>query len=51
VKFLVDVVVGRAVETWLKDNGYDTRSVRDIDPRAKDSDILRIAVRESRMVI
>ena len=51
MKFLVDVGVGRAVETWLKDNGYDTRSVRDIDPRAKDCDILRIAVRESRMVI
>ena len=51
VKFLVDVGVGRAVETWLKDNGHDTQSVRDIDPHARDIDILRIAVNESRMVI
>ena len=51
LKFLVDVGVGRVVENVLRSLGYDTKAVRDIDPRAKDSDILAIAVREERMVI
>lgn len=51
MKFLVDVGVGKKVEEWLQNNGHDTRSVRDIDPRTKDSEILRIAVAEGRMVI
>ena len=41
MKFLVDVGVGKKVENWLKGNGFDVLSVRDIDSRAKDSQILR----------
>ena len=36
MKFLVDVGVGKKVENWLKGNGFDVLSVRDIDSRAKD---------------
>jgi predicted nuclease of predicted toxin-antitoxin system len=51
LKFLVDVGVGKKIEQYLKDEGYDTKAVRDIDPRMKDEDIIRIAASEDRMVI
>lgn len=51
MKFLVDVGVSKKVERWLAVNGYDVRCVRDINPKAKDSEILHIAVAEARMVI
>ena len=51
MKFLVDAGVGKKVEAWLKQNGYDILPVRDIDSRAKDSQILQWAVDQHRMVI
>ena len=51
LKFLVDVGVGKKVEEWLKENGYDVKTVRSIDPKVKDTEILKIAISESRMVI
>jgi len=51
MKFLVGVGVGKKVENWLKENGFDVLSVRDIDSRAKDSQILRWAVDQQRMII
>lgn len=51
IKFLVDTGVGKKTEDWLRNNGYDSTSVRDINPGAKDSEILKIAVSENRMVI
>ncbi len=51
LKFLVDVGIGKKVETWLIDNGYDVLSVRDIDPRLLDQAILQIAVSENRIVV
>lgn len=51
MKFLVDVGVSKKVEKWLKEKGYDVKAVRDINPKAKDSEILHIAVREGRIVI
>jgi len=51
MKFLVDMGVGKKVESWLKRNGFDVLSVRDIDSRAKDSQILRWAVDQQRMII
>ncbi|MBF0100832.1 MAG: DUF5615 family PIN-like protein [Desulfobacterales bacterium] len=51
LKFLVDVGVGKKVEEYLKIQGYETKSVRDIDARMSDEDIIRIAVSENRMVI
>ena len=51
LKFLVDVGVGKKVEQWFTRSGYDAKSVREIDPRMEDRDILRMAVSESRMVV
>jgi predicted nuclease of predicted toxin-antitoxin system len=51
MKFLVDVGVGKKVETWLKENGFDVLSVRDIDGRAKDSQILHWSEEQRRMII
>ncbi|MBS3908037.1 MAG: DUF5615 family PIN-like protein [Actinobacteria bacterium] len=51
LKFLVDVGVGKRLEEWLKDQGYDLKSIRDIDPRMLDKEILKVAVFENRMVI
>ena len=51
MKFLVDIGVGKKVEKWLQEKGYDVKSVRDINPGAKDSEVLHLAVAENRMVI
>ena len=31
MKFLIDVGVGRKVEEWFNNSGYDVKSVRNID--------------------
>ncbi len=51
MKILVDVGVGKAVEEWLRKQGYDVLAVRDLDPRLPDSAILHRAVIEQRLVI
>ena len=51
IKFLVDVGVGNKVEVWLDSQGFDTKVVRDLDPRMTDNEILQIAVDENRIVI
>jgi predicted nuclease of predicted toxin-antitoxin system len=51
LKFLVDIGVGKKVEKWLEENGYDVKAVRNINPKAKDSEILNLAIAEGRMVI
>jgi len=51
LKFLVDIGVSKQVEIWLKEQGYDTKAMRDIDPKAEDGVILKTAVSESRMVV
>jgi len=51
LKFLVDVGVGRTVEEYLKQKGYETKTVRDIDPRMDDEKIIRMAVSENRMIV
>ena len=51
MKFLVDVGVGKGVEDFLKKSGFDIKTVRDIDPKAKDSEILQTAVNERRMIV
>ncbi len=48
---MVDVGVGRSVEKWLSQEGYDVKTSRGIDPRLSDDKILNIAVSEKRMVI
>lgn len=51
MKFLVDVGVGKSIEGWLESNKYDTKSVRDINSKASDKEILNLAKSEKRMVI
>src|SRR3990172_11614308 len=51
LRFLVDVGVSKKAEQWLQKQGYDTKNVRDINPRMPDKEILKIAVSEKRMVI
>lgn len=51
MKFLVDVGVGKKIENFLKINGYDVLSVREIDARAKDLQILKWAFDDQRMII
>jgi predicted nuclease of predicted toxin-antitoxin system len=51
LRFMVDVGVGRKVERWLREAGCDVAAVREIDPRAGDSDILKLSVEDSRIVL
>jgi predicted nuclease of predicted toxin-antitoxin system len=51
LKFLIDVGVGKQVESCLSKMGFDMKAVRDIDPRLPDEEILKIASHEKRMVI
>jgi len=51
LKFLVDVGVSKKAEQMLEKQGYDTKNVRDINPRMLDKEILKLAVSEKRMVI
>ena len=51
MKFPVDAGVGNKVEIWLQEDGFDVLSVRDIDSRARDSQILQWAIDQQRMII
>lgn len=51
LKFLIDVGVGKGIEKYLREEGYDTKAVRDIDPRMEDQEIIRVAASENRMVV
>ncbi|MBU4344197.1 MAG: hypothetical protein KKC73_02105 [Proteobacteria bacterium] len=37
LRFLVDVGVGKGIERYLQEEGYDAKAVRDIDPRMEDA--------------
>src|SRR6266511_1903841 len=51
LKLLVDVSAGEAIANWLAAAGHDTVSVRNLDPRMPDIDILARAVSEQRIVV
>ena len=51
LKLLVDVGVGTAVEDWLRENDFDTKSVRQIEPSMGDLEIVRLAHAEDRLVL
>ena len=40
LRFLVDVVVGKGIERYLREVCYDTKAVRDVNPRMEDEDNL-----------
>jgi len=51
LKFLIDAGVGKKIENYLHEEGYDIKAVRDIDPCMEDENIIRTAFLENRMVI
>ncbi|MBI4615972.1 MAG: DUF5615 family PIN-like protein [Planctomycetes bacterium] len=51
MKVLVDVGVGKAVETWLAAQGHDVLPLRNVDPRLPDAEVLSRALREGRLVM
>lgn len=51
LRFIIDVGVGKGIEKYLQEQGYDTKAVRDIDPSMQDKEIIRIAASENRMVV
>lgn len=51
MKFLVDVGVGKKVETILKEAGFDVLPMREVNTRAQDIEILRMAVEEKRLIV
>jgi len=51
LKFLVDVGVGKKVEEYLLEKGYDTKAVRSLDQSMPDQEIIRLAALEKRIVI
>ena len=51
LKFMVDVGVGKKVERWLREVGCDVAAVREINPRAGDREILKLAVEDFRIVL
>ena len=51
LKFLVDVGVGKKIELFLKEKGYNTKTVRTIDPQMSDEEIIRLLLNENRMII
>ncbi len=51
MKFLVDVGVSNKVEKYLKDAGFDTKCIRELNPFLKDIEIIEIAAKDKRVVI
>ncbi len=51
LRFIVDVGVSKKVEQYLRDTGCDVTAVREVNPRASDSEMLKLAVEDSRIVM
>lgn len=51
MKLIVDVGVGFAAENTLRGSGHDVLSVRDVDARMPDAEILELAVAQERLLI
>ncbi|MBF0351645.1 MAG: DUF5615 family PIN-like protein [SAR324 cluster bacterium] len=51
IKFLMDIGVGKKVEAYLKEKGFDVKNIRDLDPKMPDEKIIQIAAMEHRIVV
>ncbi|MBW2709266.1 MAG: DUF5615 family PIN-like protein, partial [Deltaproteobacteria bacterium] len=51
LKFLIDVGVGKGIENYLREEGYDAKAAGDIDSRMEDENIIHTALTENRMVV
>lgn len=50
-KFIVDVGVGKIIEEWLKEEGYEVIVVRTINAAMEDMEIINIANEEDAVII
>ena len=51
MKLIIDVGVSNEVEKWLAENGHDVKSIRNLNPSMEDKEIIRIALKEKRLLI
>ena len=51
MRFLADESCDFAIVHALRANGYDVLAVSEITPRAEDSEVIRLAVREKRILL
>jgi len=51
MRFLVGVGVGTQVEEYLQEQGYDIKTVRAINHRMPDTEIIRLTASETRVVV
>jgi predicted nuclease of predicted toxin-antitoxin system len=51
MRFLADESCDFAIVHALRTNGYDVLAVSEITPRAEDSDVIRLAVHEKRILL
>lgn len=51
IKFLVDKNVGLSIVDFLRNEGYDTKSISEVSPSLDDISILKSAVIEERVII
>lgn len=51
LKIIIDVGVGRIIEEWLTQQGFNVIAIIKIDPEMADSDIIRLANNEDAIII
>jgi predicted nuclease of predicted toxin-antitoxin system len=51
LKFVVDVGVSKKIENYMCEEGFNVKTVRDIDPCMTDHDIIQLANKEERIII
>jgi predicted nuclease of predicted toxin-antitoxin system len=51
MKFLVDENVGRSIVEYLRNQGFDTKSVSELYPSRDDAFIIEVAQKEKRIII
>jgi predicted nuclease of predicted toxin-antitoxin system len=50
-KFVIDVGVGRIIETWLVQQNFSIFAIRSLNPEMADTDIIELANREDAIII
>ena len=50
-RFLMDVRVGRVVDKFLSQQGFDVKSILDVNPSMPDEAIIELAIQESRILV
>lgn len=50
-KFVIDVGVGRIIETWLVEQSFSVFAIRSLNPEMADTEIIELASREDAIII